>query len=48
MAKQDRIQDRLLDNGVCFLTGEVNEESTQEIMEWIQYENLNTKSKKKR
>jgi len=48
MAKQDRIQDRLLDNGVCFLTGEVNEESTQEVMEWIQYENLNTKSKKKR
>jgi len=42
----ETVEKRLLQEGVFFLTGEINEESTQEAMEWIQYQNLTSKKKK--
>lgn len=42
----ETVEKRLLQEGVFFLTGEINEESTQEVMAWIQYQNLTSKKKK--
>jgi len=44
--EQDIVQERLLKEGIFFLTGDIDEESTQEVMEWIHYENLTSKKKK--
>ena len=41
----DRIGVKLLDNSVHFLTGEINEESIEECIKWIVYENLDAKEK---
>jgi len=41
------VQDSLYKEGILFITGDINEETTQEAMEWIQYQNL-TKSKSKK
>lgn len=42
----DRIELRLLENSVHFLTGEIDENSVFAAMEWIVYENLDIKQKK--
>lgn len=42
----DRIELKLLENSVHFLTGEIDEDSVFAAMEWIVYENLDTKQGK--
>jgi ATP-dependent Clp protease protease subunit len=42
---EDRIDLKLLENSVHFLTGEINEESIEKCIKWITYENLDSKSK---
>ena len=41
----DRIGVKLLENSVHFLTGEITEESVEECIKWIVYENLDAKEK---
>ncbi len=41
----DRIGVKLLDNSIHFLTGEITEESVNECIKWIVYENLDPKAK---
>jgi ATP-dependent Clp protease protease subunit len=41
----DRIGVKLLENSVHFLTGEITEESVEECIKWIVYENLEAKEK---
>ena len=36
----DIVNQRLLDNSIHFLTGEINEENINRAMQWIVYENL--------
>jgi ATP-dependent Clp protease protease subunit len=43
---EDRIDLRLLDHSVYYLTGEINEESITPVIRWIMYENLETKDHK--
>ncbi len=42
---QDRIGVKLLENSVHFLTGEITEESVDECIKWLIYENLDARSK---
>lgn len=42
----ERINIRLLDNHIHFLVGEIEEESIQNCIKWIAYENLDTKQSK--
>lgn len=42
---QDRIGVKLLENSVHFLTGEITEDSIDEAIKWIVYENLDARSK---
>jgi ATP-dependent Clp protease, protease subunit len=42
---EDRIALRLLENNVFFLSGEIDEESINECIRWIIYENLDSKEK---
>jgi ATP-dependent Clp protease protease subunit len=41
---QDRISIKFQDAGVHFLIGEINEESVNEAVKWITYENIDSKS----
>ena len=41
----DRIGVKLLDNSIHFLTGEITEETVEECIKWIVYENLDSKEK---
>ena len=41
----DRIGVKLLDNSIHFLTGEITEETVEECIKWIVYENLDPKEK---
>lgn len=41
----DRISVKLLENSVHFLVGEIDEESVNECIKWLVYENLDQKSK---
>lgn len=41
----DRIEVRLLENGVHYLTGEISEETITPVIKWIIYENLSQQSK---
>jgi ATP-dependent Clp protease protease subunit len=41
----DRIGVKLLDNSIHFLTGEITEETVEECIKWIIYENLDAKEK---
>jgi ATP-dependent Clp protease, protease subunit len=43
---EDRIEVKLLENSVFFLTGEIEEENIENCIKWITYENLDTKSEK--
>lgn len=42
---QDRIGVKLLENSVHFLTGEIEEDSVDECIKWLTYENLENRSK---
>lgn len=42
---QDRIGVKLLENSVHFLTGEISEENVDDAIQWIVYENLDSKEK---
>lgn len=42
---EDRVDIKLLENSVHFLTGEIDEENIEKCIKWITYENLDTKSK---
>ena len=42
----DRIDIKLLDNSIHFLTGEITEENINECIKWITYENLATRNEK--
>lgn len=42
----DKVQERLLQEGIFFLMGDIDQESIQEAMEWIYYENLTSKKNK--
>ena len=42
---EDRIDLKLLENSIHFLTGEINEESIEKCIKWITYENLDSKNK---
>lgn len=44
--EQDIVQQKLLAQGIYFLSDDINETSVCEAMEWIQYENLTSKKKK--
>lgn len=41
----DRIAIKLLENGVHFLTGEIDEENIDDCMKWITYENLDPRDR---
>jgi ATP-dependent Clp protease protease subunit len=41
----DRIDLRLLDNSIHFLTGDIDEENIEKCIKWITYENLDVKEK---
>ena len=43
---EDRIDIKLLENSVFFLTGEIEEENVNKCIKWITYENLITKADK--
>jgi ATP-dependent Clp protease protease subunit len=43
---QDRINNKLLDNGVHFLLGEIEDGNISEAIKWIVYENLDKKQEK--
>jgi len=43
---EDRIDLKLLENSVFFLTGEIEEENINKCIKWITYENLDTKQEK--
>jgi ATP-dependent Clp protease protease subunit len=43
---QDRINNKLLDNGVHFLLGEIEDGNISETIKWIVYENLDKKQEK--
>lgn len=43
---QDRINNKLLDNGVHFLLGEIEDDNISEAIKWIVYENLDKKQEK--
>lgn len=43
---EDRIDVKLLDNSVFFLTGDIEEENITKCIKWITYENLGTKADK--
>lgn len=43
---QDRINNKLLDNGVHFLLGEIEDDNISEAIKWIVYENLDKKQDK--
>ena len=43
---EDRIDIKLLENSVFFLTGEIEVENIEKCIKWITYENLDTKSEK--
>ncbi len=43
---QDRINTKLLDNGVHFLLGEIEDVNISEAIKWIVYENLDKKQEK--
>jgi ATP-dependent Clp protease protease subunit len=42
---EDRVDIKLLENSVHFLTGEIDEENIEKCIKWITYENLDNKSK---
>jgi ATP-dependent Clp protease, protease subunit len=42
---EDRIDIKLLENSVYFLTGEIDEDSIEKCIKWITYENLDPKEK---
>ena len=41
----DRISNKLLDNSIFFLTGEIDEDNVTECIKWLTFENLDNKSK---
>jgi ATP-dependent Clp protease protease subunit len=43
---EDRIDIKLLENSVFFLTGEIEEENIAKCIKWLTYENLDTKAEK--
>lgn len=43
---KDRIDVKLLDNHIHFLVGEITEETVNECLRWIVYENLDTRTNK--
>ena len=43
---EDRIDLKLLENSVFFLTGEIAEENIGKCIKWLTYENLDTKTEK--
>jgi ATP-dependent Clp protease protease subunit len=43
---EDRIDIKLLENNVFFLTGEIEEENIEKCIKWLTYENLGTKADK--
>ena len=43
---EDRIDIKLLENSVFFLTGEIAEENIAKCIKWLTYENLDTKAEK--
>ena len=43
---EDRIDIKLLENSVFFLTGEIAEENIANCIKWLTYENLDTKAEK--
>lgn len=43
---EDRIDIKLLENSIHFLTGEIDQESVDKCIKWITYENLDTRSEK--
>jgi ATP-dependent Clp protease protease subunit len=43
---EDRIDLKLLENSVFFLTGEIAEENVEKCIKWLTYENLDTKAEK--
>jgi ATP-dependent Clp protease protease subunit len=43
---EDRIDIKLLENSIHFLTGEIDQESIDKCIKWITYENLDTRSEK--
>lgn len=43
---EDRIDIKLLENSIHFLTGEIDQESVDKCIKWITYENLDTKTEK--
>ena len=43
---EDRIDIKLLENSVFFLTGEIAEENIAKCIKWLTYENLDTKTEK--
>lgn len=42
----DRIDTSLLDSSICFLTGDIDNESILPVLKWITYENLDIKQQK--
>lgn len=42
---EDRIDLKLLESSIHFLTGEINEESVEKCIKWITYENIDSKNK---
>lgn len=42
---EDRVNLRLLDNGVHYLTGEISEETITPVIKWLIYENLSNTNK---
>jgi ATP-dependent Clp protease protease subunit len=42
---EDRVDIKLLENSVHFLTGDIDEENIEKCIKWITYENLDNKSK---
>lgn len=42
---EDRVDIKLLENSIHFLTGEIDEENIEKCIKWITYENLDNKSK---
>jgi ATP-dependent Clp protease, protease subunit len=44
--EQDQVQQLLLKEGIYFLSGDIDENSIGEAMEWIQYENIVSKKKR--
>jgi ATP-dependent Clp protease protease subunit len=43
---EDRIDLKLLENSVFFLTGEIDEENVGKCIKWLTYENLDTRAEK--